>query len=87
MAEQLQEFALQIPENYKPVRIIAKGAFGVVLEAVNTKDNTRVAIKKIPLPPSMHPDAEQWTNVLREVLLAMHLQHPHVRDLLRSSLN
>jgi len=72
-----------IPAKYKPSKEIGKGAYGVVISAVNTQTDKKVAIKKIPDAFEDEIDAKR---ILREIKLLRHLQHEnimHIEDILK----
>lgn len=71
------EFLVDI--RYRSVKYIGAGAYGIVVSAVDTVTDTRVAIKKI-LTAFNH--SRMARHVLREVRLLRHLRHPNIVRLL-----
>jgi len=70
-----------IDNRYKPIAPLGSGAYGVVCSAVDSKTESKVAIKKITKAFRQIDDAKRIT---REIQLMRHLDHPNivrVRDL------
>jgi len=70
---------------YKFVRYLGKGAYGIVGEFVDTKTNTKVAIKKIPLA-SGHLESVQeqiidTKKILREIVIMYFFKHNNIINL------
>jgi len=68
-----------IYDYYKPQKILGKGAYAVVIEALDTRTNQSVAIKKNKGVFSALSDAKR---ILREIKLMMHFRHENVMPLL-----
>jgi len=62
---------------YKELRYLGEGAYGVVAEALDTKTNDKVAIKKIS--PFEHQTYCQRT--LREIRILLSLKHENIIDI------
>jgi len=66
----------ELYEYYKPVRLIGSGAYAVVCEAIDLRNNKRVAIKK---NKHIFDDIRDARRILREVKLLLHFnkyRHP-----------
>jgi len=73
-----------LDSRYTPRRGLGKGAYGIVISAVDEVKNEQVAIKKIP---KMFQDLVDAKRILREVKLLRHFDHQNViklRDVLPS---
>mmetsp|Transcript_2019 Transcript_2019/g.2899 ORF Transcript_2019/g.2899 Transcript_2019/m.2899 type:complete len:409 (+) Transcript_2019:1675-2901(+) len=68
----LGNFTFSLPKTYKVIRVIGKGAYGIVAEGLDTKTNRRVAIKKIEDVFNQPDDYQK--RVLREVLVMLHFK-------------
>ncbi len=62
----------------KPTKLLGKGAYASVCEAIDQRTNKKYAIKKIPDVFTNVADARR---VLREIKLMIHFNHPHVMSL------
>lgn len=60
----------KIPNYYKPIRFISKGAYGIVIAAQDLRNNTFVAIKKIN--DVFSQDKEYQKRIFREIVLLKH---------------
>lgn len=65
-----------LDSRYRVVKPIGIGAYGVVVSAVDTKDGSMVAWKKIA---GVFDDAVDGKRVLREIRLMKALDHENVR--------
>ncbi|KAL4138845.1 hypothetical protein PRIC2_002348 [Phytophthora ramorum] len=65
----------QIDEKYKFIKVIGRGAYGVVISAENTETNEKVAVKKISRAFEDLVDAKR---ILREIKLLQHFDHENV---------
>lgn len=65
-----------IDARYKILKPIGVGAYGVVISAVDTKDGSMVALKKIA---GVFEDVIDAKRVLREIRLMRALEHENVR--------
>ncbi|RAW28215.1 Extracellular signal-regulated kinase 1 [Phytophthora cactorum] len=65
----------QIDDKYKFVKVIGRGAYGVVVSAENTETNEKVAVKKISRAFEDLVDAKR---ILREIKLLQHFDHENV---------
>ena len=72
-----EEFKLW--EYYKPTKVIGIGAYGIVIEAIDTRNNRRVAIKK---NKNIFIDLEDSKRIYREMKLLQHFHHQNVINLL-----
>lgn len=71
-----------VDTHYTPVKPLGVGAYGVVCSAVDTTNNRKIAIKKIPKAFDDLVDAKR---ILREVKLLRHFKHENIiglRDLI-----
>ena len=71
-----------VAEHYKLIKPIGHGAYGVVVSANDTKNNDKVAIKKVPRAFDDLIDAKR---ILREIKLLRHFDHENVRTHLPNS--
>lgn len=71
-------------EHYRVLREAGRGGSSLVVEAVDTRTGQRVAIKRLVLPASLHPDErEAMTKRLnREAKAISRLSHPNVVSIL-----
>jgi len=69
----------KIWDYYTPTKVIGVGAYGVVIEALDTRTNTKVAIKK---NKSIFADLEDSKRLYREMRLLQHFDHQNVINLL-----
>lgn len=65
----------QIDKKYKLVKVIGRGAYGVVVSAENTETKEKVAVKKISRAFEDLVDAKR---ILREIKLLQHFDHENV---------
>ncbi|CAH0487216.1 unnamed protein product [Peronospora farinosa] len=65
----------QIDDKYKFIKVIGRGAYGVVISAENTETNEKVAVKKISRAFEDLVDAKR---ILREIKLLQHFDHENV---------
>eukprot|EP00958_Prasinococcus_capsulatus_P010319 scaffold1006_cov408-Prasinococcus_capsulatus_cf.AAC.12 len=65
----------EIDARYEPIRVIGKGAYGVVCSALDKETNAKVAIKKITGAFENVTDARR---TLREIKVLKHLKHENV---------
>jgi len=72
-----EEFKLW--QYYKPTKVIGMGAYGVVIEAIDTRNGRKVAIKK---NKNIFIDLEDSKRIYREMRLMQHFHHPNVINLL-----
>ena len=72
-----EEFKLW--EYYSPTKVIGFGAYGIVIEAIDTRSNTKVAIKK---NKNVFADLEDSKRIYREMKLLQHFHHQNVINLL-----
>jgi len=70
---------LEIDKRYSDFRPIGNGAYGVVISALDTQSNTRVAIKKIP---RAFEDLVDGKRILREIKLLRHFKHENIISIL-----
>jgi len=69
-----------VDSKYSPVKLLGQGAYGMVCSAEDkSRDNTKVAIKKIA---RMYDDLVDAKRILRELKLLAFFNHPHVVGLL-----
>lgn len=59
-----------VPDYYKVTKMLGQGAYGIVVEAVDNRNNTHVAIKKLEKVFSHLIDAKR---ILREVALLRYM--------------
>lgn len=71
--------AQQMVGRFKLVRLLGKGAFGEVHEAIDTSLGRTVAVK---LPVSKNRGQQDWEYIRREAQLAAAIDHPNVVPLL-----
>lgn len=64
-----------VDSRYSFIRVIGSGAYGVVISALDTKTNTKVAIKMVPKAFNDEIDAKR---ILREIKLLKHFQHENI---------
>eukprot|EP00644_Phytophthora_capsici_P001030 jgi/Phyca11/9954/fgenesh1_pm.PHYCAscaffold_43_\ len=69
----------QIDEKYKFIKVIGRGAYGVVISAENAETNEKVAVKKISRAFEDLVDAKR---ILREIKLLQHFDHENVITIL-----
>jgi len=77
----------EIDSRYEFKRPIGRGAYGVVVAAVDHKDGTNVAIKKIK---NVFDNVIDGKRILREVTLLRHLKHKnisHIIDIMKPPLH
>jgi len=74
-----QRAARQMVGRFKLVRLLGKGAFGEVHEAIDTSLGRTVAVK---LPVSKNKGQQDWEYIRREAQLAAAIDHPNVVPLL-----
>lgn len=67
------------PQEYQIVRILGKGSYGEVVEAIDKKNNRRVAIKRMERIFDQPSDAKR---LYREIYILRNLNHSQVIDLL-----
>ncbi|CAF2692597.1 unnamed protein product [Rotaria sp. Silwood2] len=58
---------------YEHVRVLGRGGFGIVFEAINKLDERRVAIKRVPLKKSLSTE-----RALKEIRCLAILNHPNL---------
>jgi mitogen-activated protein kinase 1/3 len=68
-----------IDSYYQPLKKLGHGAYGVVCSAMDTKNNVKVAIKKVQ---GTFDDLIDGKRILREVKLLRHFQHENICGLL-----
>ena len=69
------EEILYIPTRYKPGEIIGSGAYGIILSAIDTKNNNQpVAIKKL----KSISDIIDLRRIAREILIMKYCQHENI---------
>merc|ERR1719189_1690608 len=68
-----------IYDNYKPIKILGKGSYAVVIECIDQRTNQSVAIKKNKGVFSSLSDAKR---IFREMKLMMHFHHENVMPLI-----
>eukprot|EP00668_Euglena_longa_P028927 GGOE01036261.1.p1 GENE.GGOE01036261.1~~GGOE01036261.1.p1 ORF type:complete len:413 (+),score=93.13 GGOE01036261.1:82-1320(+) len=61
---------------YKLLRIIGSGSYGIVLEALDTKTNEKVAVKRVS--PEIFQDSLLARRILREIKLLAHFDHENI---------
>jgi len=61
---------------YKLQRIIGSGSYGIVLEALDTKTNEKVAVKRVS--PEIFQDSLLARRILREIKLLAHFDHENI---------
>ncbi|CAN8074619.1 unnamed protein product [Agarophyton chilense] len=71
------EFLVDV--RYRHMKLIGSGSYGLVVKAIDSTHNSRVAIKKIL---NAFSSSRMARHVLREVRLLRHLHHPHITHLL-----
>lgn len=64
-----------VDKHYELIKPIGHGAYGVVISARNKRDNTKVAIKKVPHAFDDIVDAKR---ILREIKLLRHFNHENI---------
>ncbi|XP_055380904.1 mitogen-activated protein kinase p38b-like isoform X2 [Condylostylus longicornis] len=69
----------EIPERYQMLNPVGSGAYGQVCSAVNTKNNMKVAIKKLARP---FQSAVHAKRTYRELRMLKHMNHENVIGLL-----
>jgi len=75
----IQGEEFKIWDFYTPIKVIGVGAYGVVIEALDNRTNTKVAIKK---NKSIFADLEDSKRLYREMRLLQHFDHQNVINLL-----
>lgn len=75
----LSETDFVVDVRYKNFKLIGSGSYGIVVSAVDSTTNARVAIKKLL---NAFANSRMARNVLREIRLLRHLNHPHIVRLL-----
>ncbi|KAJ3685928.1 hypothetical protein LUZ61_015092 [Rhynchospora tenuis] len=68
----------ELDAKYEPIKILGRGAYGVVCSAVNKETNEKVAIKKIT---DVFKDEVGAIRTLREMRFLRHLRHENVIEL------
>lgn len=68
-----------VDARYKSFKLIGSGSYGIVVSAIDSTTNARVAIKKLL---NAFANSRMARNVLRELRLLRHLNHPHIVQLL-----
>ncbi|KAJ4770431.1 Mitogen-activated protein kinase [Rhynchospora pubera] len=68
----------ELDANYEPIKILGRGAYGVVCSAVNKETDEKVAVKKIK---DVFEDEVGAIRVLREMRFLRHLRHENVIEL------
>lgn len=64
-----------VDRHYELIKSIGHGAYGVVISARNVRDNTKVAIKKVP---HAFDDIVDARRILREIKLLRHFSHENI---------
>jgi len=64
-----------VDSKYSLIRVIGSGAYGVVISALDSTTNTKVAIKMIPKAFNDEIDAKR---ILREIKLLKHFKHENI---------
>jgi len=64
-----------VDTKYSLIRVIGSGAYGVVISALDTSTNTKVAIKMVPRAFNDEIDAKR---ILREIKLLKHFRHENI---------
>lgn len=75
----LNNVTYEVPERYKPIKLIGSGAYGQVCSAVDTQRNTKVAIKKLARP---FQSAIHAKRTYRELRMLKHMNHENIIGLL-----
>jgi len=65
----------EIDKRFQPIKAIGHGAYGIVIACLDTKTNTKIAIKKIP--GAFNDDVEK-KRVLREIKLLVNFDHDNL---------
>lgn len=68
-----------VDARYRKLKLIGAGSYGIVVSAIDSVTDERVAIKKIL---NAFASSRMARNVLREVRLLRHLHHPNIVQLL-----
>lgn len=86
--QQLKEYKISnetflLPKRYLPKKIVGRGAYGTVIEALDTETQQNVAIKKNSHVFSRGNDPQILVpkRVLREMKILAHLSHPNIISL------
>ena len=69
----------KVPDHYKIQKFLGQGAYGIVVEAIDSRSNTHVAIKKLEKVFNHLEDAKR---ILRELSLLRYLAHENVTQML-----
>jgi len=75
----LKNTTFTIPNYYVPKRVLGRGAYAIVCEAIDKRTGELVAIKKNKKVFNHQADAKK---ILREIKLLRHLNHPDVIGLI-----
>jgi mitogen-activated protein kinase 1/3 len=67
-----------LPARFIPKSILGKGAYGVVVEALDTETHERVAIKKNNYVFAREGNVLIPKRLLREMKILQHLEHPNI---------
>lgn len=66
-----------MPKRYQPIEMIGTGSYGAVIDATDTLNNRKVAIKKI----SNIIDEVDLKRALREIIILKYLKHDNIVEL------
>ena len=66
-----------MPKRYQPIEMIGTGSYGAVIDATDTQNNKKVAIKKI----SNIIDEVDLKRALREIMILKYLKHDNIVEL------
>ena len=67
-----------VEDKFEYIKLIGRGAYGVVCSAVNKKNGKKVAIKKVP---NAYEDLIDAKRVVREIKLLSHFKHDNIIQL------
>lgn len=73
----------QVGQNYRCEKILGRGSYGEVAQAIQLSTGKRVAIKKMD---NIFDDETDCKRILREITLLRKLRHPCVVDLIEISM-
>ena len=71
---QLKYNTFRFLQDFEPERVLGKGGYGVVFEALNKLDQTKYAIKRIAVDNGQRA----IERVRREIRAMAHLEHPGI---------
>lgn len=75
----MSETEFTVDVRYRNFKLIGSGSYGIVVSAIDSTIDARVAIKKVL---NAFSNSRMARNVLREIRLLRHLNHPHIVQLL-----